>query len=901
MSRPPKVYNIYIFKSIRLLSLSVIILWISTSVFAQAKPQNTLSDSTKAVSAAAANDSTIVMTADSVSQNDTASVEAKEKKLGIRISKDGLPSVVTTKAKDSAVLNIKEKVFYLYGDAQANYEDLEIKSGVLVYHQQSNLLQALPILDTAGKKISTQEFKQGDQTVTYDTLKYNFKSKRALVRNAHSQYGEGFVISEQIKKNPDQSIYGYHSIYTTCDLDHPHFGIKAQKIKVIPGRVIASGPANLEIMDIPTPLYLPFGMFPINDGMKQHSGFIIPAYSLDPTRGLGLQNGGYYFAINNHFGLTSMFDFYSKGSWASRNYLQYANRYHYNGNLGINYSFTRTGQASDNTQLDRKDFNVTWSHQVDPKATPNSTFSASVNFGTSSYNGINQVDLLNKINNNYSSSISYGKTWQNKPYSFTAALRHSQNTSSGALSITLPELNFNLGQFSPFQRKVMIGTPRWYEKISFSYAVAATNNYNTYDSLFSLKNIAFNDMDNAIKHTVNVQATYNIFRFFNWNFSIPYTEYWYTKQILLYPDTVREVNDSTVRHGFFTSRSASISSSISTRVYGMLLFKKGKIAGIRHVLTPSIGFSFTPSYANSPWNSSYRTTDILGRPTYSSPYINSPLGYPPSGINAGQPAGSITFGLANTLQMKVRNKDSTGSASTKNISLIDNFSINGSYNMFADSCNLSDISTNFSTNIVNKVNLTAGAVFTPYVYKNGYITHEYLINAGKGLAQLRSGNIGLSMTFEGKKKTDKDRDDAINNNEGVKNILKNGGIDDYNDFNIPWNIAITGGLTINRIYNTTGGSTVTPVPSLIVRGGFNLTERWKLTADVPFLFQQFQKVDIGAGTNINISRDLHCWQMSLNLIPFGFYRSFNFMLQVKSSILQDLKLTKRKYSTVTGF
>jgi hypothetical protein len=890
MNRPPRLYITSFFKSHRLLPLFVILLWISQPVSAQERNQTTSQDTIR-LAISPVGDSSTLSNTDSISKADTTSIASKERKLGIKISKDALPAIVTTKAKDSAVLNIKEKVFYLYGEAQANYDDVQIKSGKLVFHQQSNLLMALPNVDTAGKKVSLQEFTQGQQKFTYDTLKYNFKSKRAIVRNAHSQYGEGFVISEQIKRNPDESIYGYRSIYTTCDLEHPHFGIKAKRIKVIPGRVIASGPANLEIMDLPTPFFLPFGMFPINDGMKQHSGFIIPAYSLDGTRGLGLQNGGYYFAINNNVGLTSMFDFYSKGSWASRNTVQYSDRYHYSGTLGVNYSFTRTGEASDNSLTTTKDFNVTWSHTVDPRATPNSTFSASVNFGTSSYNAINQVDLLSKLNNNYSSSISYGKTWQNKPYSFTAALRHSQNTGSGALSITLPELDFNLGQFSPFQRKVMIGTPKWYEKITVSYSANATNIYNTYDSLFSLHKIAFNDMDNGIKHNASIQATYNIFRFFNWNFSIPYTEYWNTKQLYLYPDTARNATDSIRKTGFFATRSASLNSSISTRIYGMLLFKSGSIAGIRHVLTPTIGFSYVPGYAHSPFNNLYSTYDIAGRPIYSSPYSYSPIGAPPA---TPDPSGSITFGLANTLQMKVRNKDSTGNATTKNISLIDNLSINGFYNLFADSCNLSDISTAFSTNIANKINLSASANFTPYVFVNGVRTGKFLIDDGKGLAQLTNANISLSMTFAGKKKNEQEQANAEKNNQGVHDLLKNGGYNNYYDFNIPWNLSVSGGLSLFRTYDISGVNTLTPTPNLIFRGGFNLTERWKVNADVPLEFVGFKKVDMGAGVNLAISRDLHCWQMTLNLTPFGYYRQFNFMLQVKSSILQDLKLTKRK-------
>jgi len=860
-----------------------LLLWTGGEVYAQQ------TDSLHSIPATAPTDTVAAAPADSIPGNDSLrlkTTEDKEKQLGIRISKESLPAVVTTTAKDSAVLNVKEKVFYLYGDAQANYEDLQIKSGTLVYHQQSNLLMALPALDTAGKKISTQEFKQGEQIFTYDTLKYNFKSKRAIVRNAHSQYGDGFVISEQVKRNPDESIYGYHSLYTTCNLDHPHFGIKASKIKVIPGRIIAAGPANLQIMDIPTPLFLPFGMFPITEG--QHSGFIVPAYTLEATRGLGLQNGGYYFAINDYLGMTNTFDYYSKGSWASRNTMEYAYKYHYNGNFRLNYSYTLTEANTETNSSGTTDFQVHWEHHVDPKATPSSTFSASVDFGTSSYNRINQVDLYNKLQNTYQSNIAYGKTWKNKPYSFTAALRHSQNTGTGLLTITLPELSFNLGQFSPFQRKNMIGMPKWYEKITVSYYVNATNIYNTYDSLFSLRNIAFNDMNNAMRHTIQLGATYNVFRFFNWNVSVPLTEYWNTKQLYTYYNSATRTTDSVMKTGFFASRTTGITSSLNTSVYGMLLFKKGKIAGIRHVLRPDIGFSYTPGYSKPPFDYLYNYNVNPGdRPDYRTPYSVSPYG--PTSLPP-MPGGSITYGIQNTLQMKVRNTDSLGNATTKNISLIDQFSIRGSYNLFADSLNMSDFNVNFSTNILNKINLSAYGTFTPYV--NRRESGQYLLSAGKGLVKMVSGGVNLGVSFQADKKNTKETEDAKKGNDEVNRLLANGGYNNYYDFSIPWNVSIAGGLTVTRQYTNLGESLL-PTPSLSITGGFNLTERWKVSYYMPFLFNGFKKVSIN-NLDLNISRDLHCWQMSLHLIPVGPYRSFSFLLQVKSTVLQDLKLTKKR-------
>ncbi|WP_118972310.1 putative LPS assembly protein LptD [Taibaiella koreensis] len=886
MSNPLHSCCSAIFTSCRFAVVAVFVLLCTIGASAQEVKQLDLTTDT------AVTDNTDTVSAADSALSDSAKVANKEQELGVRISKDALPAAVTTTAKDSAVLDMKASMYYLYGDAKATYQDVGVQSGVLIFNQKTNVLSAIPILDTGGKKVSVQEFKQGEETFTYDTLKYNFKSKRAIVRNAHSKYGDGFVISEQVKRNPDESIYGYKSIYTTCNLDHPHFGIRARKIKVIPGRIIAAGPANLEIMDIPTPLFLPFGMFPIKQG--QRSGFILPTYTISDALGVGLQRGGYYFAVNDNLGVISQFDLFSKGSWAAFITGQYATRYRYNGSLALEYSYQKIGEdyeINPNSQVgNSKDFKVTWTHQVDPKAHPGTSFSASVNFGTRSFNLRNSMNIVNSLNNQYSSSISYGKTWVGKPYSLTIGLRHSQSTEGGAMSITLPEVNFNLGQFSPFQRKIVNGTPRWYEKITATYSVSLINQLNTYDSLFSLSKIAWNDMNNAIKHTASIQANYNVFRYFNWSISIPYNEYWNTRQLFQRYNPVTQHTDSTSRTGFFATRDFNVTTSLSTRIYGMALFKKGKIAGLRHVITPSIGLSYQPGFAFAPFGYMYETVGTDGRRTFASPYSTAPYGGPSN----AEDNGSVSFSLGNTLQMKIRNRDSTGKAKTTNISLIDGLGLNASYNMFADSFRLSNITMNFRTSILQKFNLYGSATFDPYRYNSdGRRTPEYLFNTGGGLAALRNANGGLSMSFQGKKKNEKEQAAAESQNGEVKRLLQNGGYNDYYDFNIPWNLSINASLNVQRLTRVNTGDTTIFTPNLTFNGGFNLTERWKVDVTSGLQFVGFKKVDI-AMTQLNISRDLHCWQMSLNLIPFGYLRSFNFTLQVKSSVLQDLKLTRRK-------
>lgn len=819
---------------------------------------------------------------------DSLSTEKKEAQWGVKFAEDALPSTVTTSADDSAVLDITNGLFYLYGDAKANYEDVAVQAGKLVFHQKTDLLEAIPLKDTSGKILSEQKFTQGDQQFTFDTLRYNFKSERAIVRNARTQYGEGYVISKQVKRNHDGTIFGWKSIYTTCDLRHPHYGIRANKIKVIPGSLIASGPANLEIESVPTPLFLPFGLFPITEGQK--SGFILPSYTMEERRGFGLQRGGYYFAINDHLGLINQFDLFSKGSWAYFGAAQYAKRYHYSGNLAFSYSYTKLGEDFETNSSLNRDFRVNWSHQVDPKAHPGTTFNASVNFGTSTYNQINGMDNYNNIlDNQYSSSVSYSKSWPDKPYSLTMALRHSQSTQSHQVTVSLPEVNFNLGQFTPFQRKEAVGKPRWYEKISLSYSVSEKNNWNFIDSTLRLDNIRFKDFNNGILHTASASASYKVMRYFTLSFNLPYSEYWNTKQAYFLRNPQTNEIDTMSNLGFFATRDFNLSSTLSTRVYGMKMFKnKKRLMGIRHVMTPSLSAVYTPGFAHTPFGYMYETVDAFGYSTYASPYQLSPIGGPSNPNNSG----TLNFSLANTLQMKVRGNPNDSNEAPKNISLIDGLGLNANYNMFADSFNMSMIGLNFRTSLFQKINISASAVLDPYVYKEGRKTSAYLINNGGKPAAFRSANLTFGFNFRGDSQNREAIDSARQNNNEIGRLLDNH-LGDYYDFSIPWNLSVNGGMSVLRQTRFERSDTTIISPNLTFSGGFSLSERWQMNFNSGLEFLGFKEIKAGL-TNINISRDLHCWQMSLNLIPFGTYRSFNFTLQVKAAVLQDLKLLRRK-------
>ncbi len=381
-----------------------------------------LTDTVRAQTASVPDTAKIIVPKDSVTLNldslkkpapkkDTGAVHSLEDSLGIRISPDALPSPVSSEAADSAVMNVKKNVFSLYGNAKVGYENMKLSASQIVYRQDSNLVTASFPDDTSTVVKDKNTFSQGSETFTYDSLQYNFKTKKAIVKNAHSQYGEGFVFSKQVKRNPDQSIYGYRNIYTTCALDTPHFGIYARKIKVIPDRVIASGGAHLEIEGVPTPLFLPFGIFPISQ--TQRSGFKIPTYTVEAQRGLGLTNGGYYFYINDYVDLLTQANIFSKGSWAASALSTYSNRYHYNGALSLSYAYNKTGESYEPGSVITKDFRIGWHHSTDSKARPGVNFNASVDAGTQSYYANNSYNVNQILQNNYLSNITFQKNWIN--------------------------------------------------------------------------------------------------------------------------------------------------------------------------------------------------------------------------------------------------------------------------------------------------------------------------------------------------------------------------------------------------------------------------------------------------------------------------------------------------------
>lgn len=823
-----------------------------------------------------------------------------------KISKDTLDAPVTYKAKDSIILMVPDKRFYLYGAANTKYKTIDLTAEKMNFDQETGTLEATNAKDTAGKLFGGPVMNDGGQSFESDTLRYNFTSQKAKIYNTRSQYGEGYIHSAQTKKAADNTIFGFKNGYTTCNLDTPHFSFRARKIKVIPDKLVISGPANLEIEGIPTPLFIPFAIFPITQG--QRSGILPPQYVVNQQKGIGLENGGYYIGLGDNFDLTMRGDVYSYGSWSLTGSPTYRKRYKYSGGLNLSFANTRFGDPAVKSEFSTsKDFRVTWNHSMDSKARPGVNFGAAVNFGTSSYNRYNVYDYNTRVNNNIGSSITFSKTWVGKPYNLSLGLNHSQNLSTRDVSVSFPDGTFTVNTIYPFQRKEMIGSPKWYEKIGISYNTVLRNQANFKDSLFG-KQAMFDAMQTGMQHNIPISFSIPVFnKAFTLSPGINYSEYWYTKKFnrtwnpnKFNPGTgTNGAIDTAYQAGFFTARDVSTSLALSTAVYGMYAFNKNsKIKAIRHVMRPTLSASFRPDL--NPNLYKLLQYNNAGDKSMVSVYDGAIIGVPSSGS-----FGGLNFGLDNNLEMKVYSKKDTTGNHERKIKLLDGFGINGSYNLVADSFKLSTFSLYARTNLFDKLNISASGNIDPYqTDARGRRLDKYVWQNGKiSLGRLTNASISMSTSFQSKDKKSKAKEQTIDSIQNAQStdaafaaqqrqlqmVRNNPG--EYVDFDIPWRVDLSYSLSYtNTIIPDSGGVVRRITQYVSFNGDFSLTPKWKIGLNSGFDFTNMQI----AYTNMYISRDLHCWQMSINLIPFGTFRQFSITINPKAGILRDLRINRSR-------
>jgi lipopolysaccharide assembly outer membrane protein LptD (OstA) len=853
------LFNIKILLTVRFLFLTIFFLAVSMKIFAQ-------NNDTTIVKS----DTTIVKT-DSLSLNSPADTSTTD---SLKAEANGdFKSKVEYSADDSLYFDVENEVVYLYGNGSVKYEDMTLKANYIEVNLRNKGMYSTFTKDSAGEKAGIPDFVQSDNKFKADEIHYNFNTKKGKIKGVYTQQGEGYIHGETVKKIEDYE-YIRNGLYTTCDLPHPHYGIAAAKLKVINNKKIITGPAYLVIEDVPLPLAIPFGFFPNRKGRS--SGIIFPAYGESGDLGFYLKNGGYYFGLNDYVDAALTGDIYSKGSWGSQFFSNYANRYHYNGNLSFSYSRIQTGEKELPDFSYSNQYFVRWSHSQDPKARPNSLFTANVNAGTSNFYQVQVSSPINTLTNTYQSSISYSKTWPGTPFSFSSSLSHNQNSLTKDISISLPQASFNVSRIYPFARKVSIGEQKWYEKIGVSYTGTLQNQINTKDTiLFPLNSQTPKLFNNGMQHTIPVSTSIKVLKFITLTPSANYTERWYTRTIekKYLTDENVVVNDTV--NGFKAARDFSTSASLNTRIYGMYQFKNSKVIAVRHVMSPTISFSYRPDFSTPSWHY-YKPVQIdsLGHETKYSIFETGIFGSPSSGKSS-----LINFGLDNNIEMKTR-KQTDSAETTKKIKIFESLSIASSYNIAADSLRWSNIGINGRTTLFDKINLTAGSSFDPYIVDaTGNRRNISEWQEHHRLARLTSATmaIGFNLNHIAKKTTDKGSD-------ADRKFIKDHP-DDFVDLDVPFTLNVNYSLTYSK-----PGVTEAQLSQIVnFNGDLSLTPKWKIIFSSGY---DFHLKDISY-TSLSFYRDLHCWEMRFNWVPLGSFPYWNFQINVKASILQDLKYLRK--------
>lgn len=819
-------------------------------------------------------DSVMTITTDSII-GDTLPQAKKEKE-------PFLSSKVEYKAKDSIRFDVRNKKVYLYNEAEIHYEEITLTAHYIEIDWNTNILHAESGLDSAGKPVGKPRYKEKDQFFDAEKMDYNFETKKGRIVKVITAEGEGHIHGEVVKKMDENYFYIKEGGYTTCVDEHPHFLIKSNKLKVIPNDKVVTGPAYLTFEEVPTPLVLPFGFFPNKRG--QSSGIILPEYGESPTLGFFLKNGGYYFALNDYIDLAIRGDIYSGGSFGLRANSIYKKRYKFNGNLEIDHNTVKQGEKEFPNFSRQRNYFVRWRHTQDPKARPNSNFSANVNAGSSN-NFRNNLNSTTEefLTNTFQSNISYSQSLPGTPFSYSVNASHSQNTLNKTMDITLPEFTFNMSRYSlgKIFRKKVVGKQTALDKMGISFTFNARNTLTTSeDQLFEPQ--VYQNLDKRLKNgarvSIPLSTSFKVFKHFTLNPTLSYDGKIYTKTVRKYWDNdTQELITDTVQEIKMTHE-ASFRTGLSTNVYGMVQFAKGKIQAIRHVFTPSLSLNLRPDYSTEQYGY-YGVGATKG--SYSI-YDIGIYGKPSSGRQ-----GTLSLSLANNLEMKVRTPKDTVNANKK-VKILDFFGASASYNFFADSLKLSDISFSARTTLLNRLNVNFSGVLTPYALdSNNNKINTFRWNEDKKIGKVTTSSLALSFNInsQGQKRNTQTvtRTSDLGTPEQLEEI--NAHPEAYIDFSVPWNFFLNYNLTYNGLSDDKKFT-----QALSFNGDISITSKWKIgvTSGYDFVAKDLTQ------TTLNIYRDLHCWEAKFKWVPFGQLQSYSIDINVKASVLQDLKLTRKR-------
>lgn len=842
----------------------------------------------------------------------------------------GVDAPVTYSASDSLVYDAKNKVAHLYGSAQVKYENMDLASDRISMDIDKSNVKAMGTADSTaeGGVKGKPVFKMGSDEYDTDTIKFNFKSKKALINNVYTEQQDGFLSGMRSKRDSSGVIYLQHGRYTTCDDPHPDFYISLSRAKVRPGKDVVFGPAYLVVCDVPMPFAIPYGFFPFTKSYS--SGFIMPTYGDESDRGFYLRDGGYYFAINDKWDLKLLGEIYTKGSWGLSAASNYRKRYKYSGSFFFSYQDTKTGDKGMPDFTEQESFKLQWNHRQDSKANPYSSLSASVNFASTSYERNNLNSLYNPQSMTQStrtSSVNWSTNFSSIGMSLTATTNLSQNMRDSSLAVTLPDLNINIARFYPFRRKKMVGDERWYEKIALSYTGHVSNSISTKEDLLFKSNL-IKDWRNGWEHRIPVSANFTLFKYINISPNFNFTDRMYTNKVTKSWDEQKQVEVADTTYGFHNVYNWNMSISASTKLYGFWVPNRklfgDKIQAIRHVLSPTVSFSYAPDFGASRYGywDTYQKTDANGNVSLVSysPYQNSLFEVPGKGKQ-----GSISFTLGNNLEMKVKSdKDSTG---FKKISLIDAFDINMSYNTAAKVRPWSDLGIDLRLKWWKNYTYSMHAVFATYAYEldeqgNPYVgTHTEWGKGRFGRFQGMSQNFSFTLTPEKLKKLfgggddsdnsrNRDDDEGVDTNietnidddmeAGKHGAKKKGGKaktddDGYMAFNMPWSLSVGYGITMRedtrreKFNESTMRYPYKFTQTLNFSGNVRISDGWNISFSSGYDFENKAM----SMTTASLQRDLHCFNMSCSVV-LAPYTSYNFTFRCNASTLTDaLKYDKR--------
>lgn len=881
------------------------------------------------------NDSTTakpdVINVDSLAKNRSRAVQWNDSLAQIEDSvkksrRGALEDPVAYEAKDSIVFMMDSKNAYLYGKGKVDYQNITLTSENITMNMDSSIVHAIGAVDSLGRLYGKPVFKQGKDEYESETMSYNFDTRRGFITNVTTEQQEGFLYSEEAKKGKDNELYLRRGRYTTCDEEHPHFYIALSKAKVHTGKDVFSGPAWLVVEDVPLPIAIPFAYFPFTS--KYSSGFIMPSYGDENSRGFYLRDGGYYFAVNDYWDLKITGEIFTKGSWGLGAQTTYKKRYKYSGNFYFNYQVTKTGEKNLPDYSVTKNFKLQWRHQQDSKMNPNSSFSASVNFATQSYEKNNLTSLYNPTSyaqSTRTSSVSYSRSFPKIGLSLSSSFNITQNMRDSTISLTLPNLSINLQKFYPFKKKVQVGKQKWYEKISMSYSGTLQNSITTKEDQLLHSNL-IKDWNNGMRHTIPISASFTLLKYINIVPMFNYTERWYSRKVNQSWDTE---NQSVVRdtiYGFNRVYNYNLSLSANTKAYVFFQPNKkifgDKIQMVRHVISPSISFSYAPDFSASRYGyyKTYTKTDMDGNVSLVeySPYQGAIYSYPGRGKT-----GSISFDIGNNIEMKIKSdSDSTG---VKKVSIIDELGANLSYNLAAKQQPWSNLSTRLRLKW-GKFALNLNTTWMTYAYefdKNGNVVVgnktewsygrfgrfqgmsknlSYTFNNQswkkwvKGFRKLFYGEDEEEVTADNNLEDGMELDNPDNEQQEENKKENSDGLDEngYMKFSIPWSFSVSYGITMaeDRSRNINVKNMRYPfkfIHNLNFSGNVKLSSNWIINFSSGWDFTNNEL----SMTTVNVSRDMHCFNISAGFV-FGPFTSYHVTMRANASTLTDaLKYDKK--------